>query len=108
MGFEDGYEVGLFVDEDMMETTGLLGAGIVGFALGFKVGFRVGGLVGCFDRFGLGGRGGGGRLLAIVADSYSTVQLGTEKHPSLSAQNLDAKPPGHGLLSKHFPLISVN
>ena len=38
MGFEDGYEVGLFMEEDMMKATGLLGDGIiVGFALGFKV-----------------------------------------------------------------------
>ena len=39
VGFEDEYEVGLFVDEDMMEASGLLGAGIiVDSALRFKVG----------------------------------------------------------------------
>jgi len=138
LGFEDGDEISLFVDEEMI--TGSLGVGIivgfalgfkvgfrvgglVGFTLGFKVGFRVGGLVGCFDGFGVGyrvgglvgcfdgfgvGGDGGGRLLAILADSYFVVQLGTRKHPSLSSQTEDAKPPGQGLLCKHFLAVSEN
>mmetsp|Transcript_7879 Transcript_7879/g.14156 ORF Transcript_7879/g.14156 Transcript_7879/m.14156 type:complete len:269 (-) Transcript_7879:250-1056(-) len=110
VGFEDGEEFDI-----MVEATGSLGVGIiVGFRVGglvgcsdgLGVGFGVGRLVGCLDGFGVGGEGGG--PLAIVADSYSTAQLGTEKHPSCSAQKLDAKPPGQGLLCKQFSAISAN
>jgi len=45
---------------------------------------------------------------AIAADSYCTTQLGTEKHPSFSAQKSRAKPPGQGLLCKQFTVISEN
>jgi hypothetical protein len=48
----------------------------------------------------------GAMLLSAVVYSYSSVQLGAEKHPSYSAQKSDAMLLGHGLLIKHCPWIS--